>query len=77
VLKPCAFVTTTWFVMQRTYEGAARRLARVLELSEEATKEVAASRQGKRPRQTDQHQLANELSKALASHAREAEGDKS
>ncbi|HZQ62680.1 MAG TPA: hypothetical protein VFC24_15105 [Casimicrobiaceae bacterium] len=57
--------------MQRTYEGAARRLARVLELSDEATKEVAALRHGKRVRQQEKHQLADELSKALASHASE------
>ena len=62
--------------MQRTYEGAARRLARVLELSEEATKEMAASRHGKKARPGDQHQLANELSKALASQTREPGSDK-
>lgn len=53
--------------MQRTYEGAARRLARVLQLSEEATKEMVASRHGRRARPGDKDQLANELSKALSS----------
>lgn len=53
--------------MQPTNDGAARRLARVLALSSEAAKEIAASRTGKRARADETTQLATELSKVLAS----------
>ena len=55
--------------MQPTNEGAARRLARVLELSNRATQEVTALRPGKRPRQDEARRIADELSKALSPHA--------
>ena len=51
--------------MQPTYEGAARRLARVLELSSQATQEMTALPRGKRARQDDARRIAAELSKAL------------
>lgn len=75
MLEPCAFLTSQSF-MQRTYEGAARRLARVLELSDEATKEMIASRPGKRARPGDKDHLAHELSKAIASQVREPDAEK-
>lgn len=59
--------------MQPTYEGAARRLARVLELSNQATQEVAALRRGKRARSDEARRIADELSKALSPHPKRGE----
>ncbi|MDQ6619783.1 MAG: hypothetical protein M3Z31_08820 [Pseudomonadota bacterium] len=56
--------------MEPTYPGAARRLGRVLELSSEAVKEVAAVARGKRPRRAETRELAIEFSRAVASHGK-------
>ena len=51
--------------MEQNYEGAARRLARVLDLSTRAAQDVVPL-DGKRSRLPDAQRLASEMSKLLA-----------
>jgi hypothetical protein len=55
--------------MQPEPKHTSSRLARVLELSQLATRQAVATRTGKRPRRDEARHVANELAKIVAARA--------